>query len=103
MLGSLRRTVTWCNSMISRLRLLLPLLAVLALSACGESEPTTGGERASASTDSSTLLRATFGNLDKMKSAEVDLKLKWQQAEACQTPTFADSGVCSPQPDQGSA
>ena len=34
---------------------------------------------------------------------EVDLKLKWQQAEACQTPTFADSGVCSPQPDQGSA
>jgi hypothetical protein len=75
MLGSLRRTVTWCNPMISRLRLLLPLLAVLALSACGESEQSTEGERASASTDSSTLLRATFGNLDKMKSAEVDLKL----------------------------
>ena len=36
------------------------------------------GERASASTDASALLRATFGNLDKMKSAEVDLKLAIQ-------------------------
>jgi hypothetical protein len=65
--------------MTSRLRFFLPLFAVFALAACGGSEQeSSSGEPASASTDSNSLLRATFGNLDKMKSAEVDLKLQIQ-------------------------
>jgi hypothetical protein len=77
--------------MTSRLRFSLPLLAVFALSACGGSEQNTAGERASASTGSSALLRATFNNLDKMKSADVDLKVQIQPrgASAAQGPVSA--------------
>jgi hypothetical protein len=78
--------------MTSRLRLFLPLFAVFALAACGDSEPSSStGERASASTDSKSLLRATFNNLDKMKSAEVDLKVQIQPrgASAAQGPVSA--------------
>jgi hypothetical protein len=65
--------------MTSRLRFFLPLFAVFALAACGGSEPeSSSGERASATTDSNALLRATFSNLDKMKSAVVDLKVQIQ-------------------------
>ena len=48
-------------------------------------------ERASATTDSSALLRTTFNNLDKMKSAEVDLKLQIEPrgASAAQGPVSA--------------
>ena len=78
--------------MTSRLRFFLPLLAVFALGACGGSEENaSAGERASASTDSNSLLRATFNNLDKMKSAEVDLKVQIQPrgASAAQGPVSA--------------
>jgi hypothetical protein len=78
--------------MTSRLRFFLPLLAVFALAACGGSEqPSDSGERASASTESNSLLRATFNNLDKMKSADVDLKLQIQPrgASATQGPVSA--------------
>src|SRR6478736_4689646 len=76
--------------MTSRLRFILPLLSVLALAACGGAE-TTQSERASATTDASSLLRATFSNLGKMKSADVDLKLAIQPrgAAAAQGPVTA--------------
>jgi hypothetical protein len=76
--------------MTGRLRLFLPLLSVLALAACGggEGDP---AERASTATDSKSLLRATFNNLDKMKSADVDLKVQIQPrgAIAAQGPVSA--------------
>ncbi len=77
--------------MTSRLRFILPLLSVLALAACGGSEAPQS-ERASATTDASSLLRATFSNLGKMKSADVDLKLAIQPrggAAAAQGPVTA--------------
>ena len=61
--------------MPSRLRFLVPLLSVVLLAACGGSGEGDPGERASASTDVNSLLRSTFNNLDKMKSATVDLKV----------------------------
>jgi hypothetical protein len=78
--------------MTSRLRFFLPLFAVFALGACGGSEEnTSSGERASSSTESNSLLRATFNNLDKMKSAEVDLNVQIQPrgASAAQGPVSA--------------
>lgn len=61
--------------MISRLRHSVPLLAVLALvMGCGGGEAV-APKRASAQTDAAGLLRSTFTNLGKMKSATVDLKL----------------------------
>jgi hypothetical protein len=78
--------------MTSRLRFFLPLFAVFALGACGGSEEnTSSGERARSSSDSNALLRATFTNLDKMKSAEVDLKVQIQPrgASAAQGPVSA--------------
>ena len=76
--------------MTSRLRFFLPLLAVLALAACGGDERRSA-ERASASTDASALLRSTFSNLDKMKSATVDLKVQIEPrgASAAQGPVSA--------------
>ena len=75
MLGSPCRSVTRCNPMTSRLRFSsrCSLYSRWPRAAARSGTP---GERASASTDSTALLRATFGNLDKMKSAEVDLKLE---------------------------
>jgi hypothetical protein len=78
--------------MTSRLRFLLPLLAVFGLAACGGSDQTgSSGERASSSTDVNSLLRDTFNNLDKMKSADVDLKVQIQPrgASAAQGPVSA--------------
>ena len=69
MLGSPSRSATRCNLMTSRLRFFLPLFAVFALAACGGSSREQHRQRASASTDANALLRATFSNLDKMKSA----------------------------------
>ncbi len=75
MLGSTSGLPTWCKPMTKRLRLLAPLLTTLVLAAgCGSDGD--GGERASASTDVNALLRSTFTNLDKMKSATVDLKVR---------------------------
>jgi hypothetical protein len=51
--------------------LLVPVLAVAA-AACGSEKP----QSASSSTDTSQLLRDTFDNLGKMKSADVNLQLQ---------------------------
>jgi hypothetical protein len=75
--------------MTSRLRIFLPLFAVLALVAgCGGDE---APERASARSDVDGLLRSTFTNLGKMTSATVDLKLGIQPrgAAAAQGPVAA--------------
>ena len=70
MLGSAR-------VMFRSLRFIVPLLTVLVLSGCGGTgEPGESGERASASSDVNPLLRSTFANLSKMKSATVDLKVR---------------------------
>jgi hypothetical protein len=63
--------------MTRSLRFIAPLFAVLALAACGGGDDdSASGERASASSDVNALLRSTFVNLDKMKSATVDLKVR---------------------------
>ena len=63
--------------MFRRLRFIVPLLTVLVLPGCGGSdEQGESGQRASASSDSNALLRSTFANLGKMKSATVDLKVR---------------------------
>ena len=63
--------------MFRRLRFIVPLLTVLVLSGCGGSdEQGESAQRASASSDSNSLLRSTFANLGKMQSATVDLKVR---------------------------
>jgi hypothetical protein len=79
--------------MTRSLRFIVPLVATLALAACGgsdkEGDP---AERASSGSDVSSLLRSTFGNLDKMKSATVDLKVRIEPrgAAASQGPVTAN-------------
>jgi hypothetical protein len=71
MLGSADLFTTRCKPMTS-LRFLAPLLAAIVLVAgCGGDD----GERASASTDATELLRSTFENLENVKSATVDLAI----------------------------
>ena len=75
--------------MTRSLRFIVPLVAALALASCGgEEEP---AERANATTDTTSLLRATFANLGKMQSATVDLKLRIEPrgAAAAQGPVAA--------------
>jgi hypothetical protein len=75
--------------MTRSLRFIVPLVASLSLAACGgDGDP---AERASSSSDVSSLLRATFNNLDKMKSATVDLKVNIEPrgASAAQGPVSA--------------
>ena len=73
MLGSPSGEIARCKPMPSRLvtLLLVPLLAVV-VAACGSES----GQTASSSTDVSQLLRDTFANLSKMKSADVGLQLQ---------------------------
>lgn len=62
--------------MFRTLRFIVPLLTVAVLAGCGGTENNAeSGERASASSDVNELLRSTFTNLGKMKSATVDMKL----------------------------
>lgn len=59
------------------LRFIVPLLTVALLAGCGGGEEDkASGERASAETDVNSLLRSTFSNMDKMKSATVGLKVR---------------------------
>jgi len=70
MLGSARL-------MTCSLRFIVPLLTAAVLAGCGggdeKGEP---AQPASASSDSTALLRSTFANLGKMQSATVDLKVR---------------------------
>src|SRR3954452_18748739 len=65
--------------MTRSLRCIVPLVAALMLASCGgdgqEGDP---AQRASSSSDVNALLRSTFSNLSKMKSATVDAKLQTQ-------------------------
>src|SRR5262249_46266814 len=72
MLGSASGLSPRCKPMPSRLLtlLLVPVLAV-AVAACGAEKT----QSADSSTDTSQLLRDTFDNLGKMKSADVNLQL----------------------------
>jgi hypothetical protein len=72
MLGSPSGQSTRCKPMPNRLLTLL-LVGVLGLAAaaCGSDKP----QAADSSTDTSQLLRDTFTNLGKMKSADVNLQL----------------------------
>jgi hypothetical protein len=72
MLGSPSGVRARCKLMPSRLLtlLLIPVLAVAAV-ACGSDKT----QSADSSTDTSQLLRETFANLGKMKSADVNLQL----------------------------
>jgi hypothetical protein len=73
--------------MTRRLRFIVPLVAAVALASCGGEKD----DPAAASSDVSSLLRATFNNLDKMKSATVDLKVNIEprRATAAQGPVTA--------------
>jgi hypothetical protein len=76
--------------MARSLRFIAPLLSVLALAACGggDGDP---AERTASTSDVNALLRSTFNNLDKMKSATVDLKvgIEPRGASAAQGPVSA--------------
>ncbi|HEY7295066.1 MAG TPA: hypothetical protein VH916_08485, partial [Dehalococcoidia bacterium] len=85
MLGSPSGAIARCKPMPSRLitLLLVPLVALLA--ACGSE----AGQPASASSDVSQLLRDTFSNLSKLKSADVGLQLRLDSPSA-QGPVTAE-------------
>ncbi len=78
MLGSPSGLKTRCKPMPSRLStlLLVPVLALAAV-ACGSEK----AQPADTGTDTSQLLRDTFDNLGKMKSAEVALQLHLTSAQ----------------------
>ena len=86
MLGSPSGEIARCKPMPSRLitLLLVPLLAAV-VAACG-SEP---AQTASSSSDVSQLLRDTFANLSKMKSADVGLQLRVDSPSAQGGPVTA--------------
>jgi hypothetical protein len=84
------------------LRFILPLVAALAIASCGgdSAEP---AQRAGASSDVNALLKTTFANVSKMKSATMDLQLKITSrgAGAAQGPTTAHlSGPFASQGDE---
>ena len=63
--------------MFRRLSFIAFLLTALMASGCGgDDEKGDSGQRASASSDVNALLRSTFANVGKMKSATVDLKVR---------------------------
>ena len=64
--------------MTRSLRCIVPLVAALMLASCGGDSAQEGdpAQRASASSDVNSLLRSTFSNVSKMKSATVDLKVQ---------------------------
>ena len=66
--------------MTRSLRCIVPLVAAFLLASCGGESSKEGdpAQRASASSDVNTLLRSTFANVSKMKSATVDLKVQIQ-------------------------
>lgn len=86
MLGSPSGEIARCTPMPSRpvTFLLVPLLAVV-VAACGSES----GQTASSSTDVSQLLRDTFANLSKMKSADVGLALQVDSPSAQGGPVTA--------------
>lgn len=88
MLGSPSGEIARCKPMPSRLitLLLVPLVALVA--ACGSE----AGQPASASSDTSQLLRDTFQNLSKMKSADVGLQLRLDSPSAQGPVTAAVTG-----------
>jgi hypothetical protein len=59
---------------------IVPLVAAFVLASCGgdSSKKPDPAQRAGASSDVNALLKSTFANLDKMKSATVDLKVQIQ-------------------------
>jgi hypothetical protein len=72
MLGSPSGQTTRCKPMPTRLfTLLLAGVLGLAVAACGSDKPQPAGS----STDTAQLLRDTFANLGKMKSADVNMQL----------------------------
>ena len=64
--------------MTRSLRCIVPLVAAFLLASCGGESSKEGdpAQRASASSDVNSLLRTTFTNVAKMKSATVDLKVR---------------------------
>jgi hypothetical protein len=64
--------------MTRSLRCIVPLIAAFLLASCGgsSSEEPDPAQRASASSDVNGLLKTTFANVGKMKSATVDLKVQ---------------------------
>ena len=86
MLGSPSGEIARCKPMPSRLitLLLVPLLAAV-VAACGSE----AGQNASSSSDVSQLLRDTFANLSKMKSADVGLQLRVDSPSAQGGPVTA--------------
>jgi hypothetical protein len=63
--------------MLRMLRFIVPLLTVALVAGCGGSDESGGsGDRANASSDVNALLSKTFSNMEKMKSATVDLKVQ---------------------------
>lgn len=87
MLGSPSGEIARCKPMPTRLvtLLLVPLLAV-AVAACGSES----GQTASSSSDVSQLVRDTFANLSKMKSADVRLQLRVDSPSAQGGPVSAE-------------
>jgi hypothetical protein len=73
--------------MFRRLSFIAFLLTALVVSGCGgNDEKPQSGQRASASSDVNALLKATFANLGKMRSATVDAKVRIE-------PRGANAGV----------
>jgi hypothetical protein len=64
--------------MTRSLRCIVPLVAAFVLASCGgeSSKQPDPAQRASASSDVNSLLKTTFANVSKMRSATVDLKVR---------------------------
>jgi hypothetical protein len=88
--------------MTRSLRCIVPLVAAFLLASCGGESSKEGdpAQRASASSDVDSLLRTTFANVSKMKSATVDFKLRIQSRTSDAPVTAHLSGPFAGQGDK---